>query len=148
MYLSPLPQNCRHFFCPKSDPKICIRNQLKPPPVLPFDRFLYCCECYKDEQLKWLFSSSNMEPRRLLHASLTLLILVTGSYGGEKWVLLDSLVVDDLWRRFDAGFYQSWACCDDQCLCIVIMMTINSLLLYSCCSTSLQGPLWNWTRLG
>ncbi|XP_042289176.1 heparan-alpha-glucosaminide N-acetyltransferase isoform X3 [Thunnus maccoyii] len=51
--------------------------------MLPFDHFLYWCECYKDEQGRWLFTSSNMEPERLLQASLTLLILISSSCGGH-----------------------------------------------------------------
>lgn len=61
--------------------------------ILPFDRFLYWCESYKDEQrlCSGCFQVDTMEPRILLHTCLTLLILVASSYGrhskpGESFV--------------------------------------------------------------
>lgn len=71
----------------KSPSKMCITNQIKGTTnhacMLPFDRFLCWPECYKNGYCKWLFSNSNMEPRKLLQASLTLLILATSSHGGH-----------------------------------------------------------------
>lgn len=69
----------------------------------------------------WLFTSDNMEPRRLLQAGITLLLLVASGRGGEQHILSDSLVVD----------------CRPPCVCVCLWVGAASCLCRPCSET---GP--------